>query len=122
MCESKWGCECTFTFVVQCFDPSSLQQEVSRTLNPVTRRNFTRVNIQEELQLFGDYIEESSEGDLENSRAPLRLFQISPETVNRRILIVDDEMFNQVGLKNLIMTLPKFKDIHQLIDTAKSGE
>ena len=54
--------------------------------------------------------------------APLRLHEIEPQTVSRRILIVDDETFNQIGLKNLIMTLPKFKHLQKLIDTAQSGE
>ena len=45
ICESQLGIECTFKFVVKCFESDSLEQQVQRTLNPVTRRNFTRVNI-----------------------------------------------------------------------------
>ena len=39
----------------------------------------------------------------------------------QRILIVDDEAFNLVGLKMMIKTLRRFKGITKLIDTANDG-
>ena len=77
ICESQLGIDCTFKFVVKCFEPNSLEQQVSRTLNPIPRRNFVRVSIQEQLNDQA-VVEVGSEGDIENSQAPLRLFQIEP--------------------------------------------
>ena len=42
--------------------------------------------------------------------------------MQRRILIVDDEAFNQVGLKMLMKTMKRFKGITKLIDTANDGQ
>lgn len=45
MCESVWGIGSTFTFVVQLQSPDTIVDQVSRTLNPVMRWNFDRVNL-----------------------------------------------------------------------------
>ena len=39
----------------------------------------------------------------------------------RRILLVDDEPFNLVTLKDMIKLSP-FKDLYKLLDTAKNGQ
>jgi hypothetical protein len=36
-------------------------------------------------------------------------------------LIVDDEVFNQIGLKMMMKTLDRFPSIVQLVDTADDG-
>ena len=41
--------------------------------------------------------------------------------IQKRILIVDDEAYNLVALKNLINSLPEYKGISRLIDTADGG-
>ena len=52
----------------------------------------------------------------------LRLHEIQPQTISRRILIVDDETFNQVDLQNSAASLPQFQGIQRLIDVSVSGE
>ena len=42
--------------------------------------------------------------------------------MQKRILIVDDEAFNLVGLKNLMKTLDSFKRLVRLVDLANGGE
>lgn len=55
---------------------------------------------------------------------PLQLSEIDPSVsqFNRRILIVDSDNTNLVGLKNVIKTMPNYKGIHWLVDTAQSDE
>ena len=45
-----------------------------------------------------------------------------PRSNQRRILIVDDEAFNVIGLKTVIKTMGKFKGLSRLIDTAGNGK
>lgn len=51
-----------------------------------------------------------------------QIIELQEKRLQRRILIVDDEAFNQIGLINLIKSLGRFKGIKRLIDTANDGE
>ena len=46
---------------------------------------------------------------------------IEPDFLQHRILVVDDEPFNLLALKQMVK-LSSFKDLHRLIDTASNGE
>lgn len=47
---------------------------------------------------------------------------VPSELKQRRILIVDDEGFNQIGLLTVMKTLKRFKGIAALVDMADNGE
>lgn len=49
------------------------------------------------------------------------LIMSSVRANQRRILIVDDEAFNLIGLKSVIKTMSQFKGLAKLIDTASNG-
>lgn len=53
----------------------------------------------------------------------IRVLGLQPVSiaVQRRILIVDDEAFNLIGIKSIIKSMDQFKGIGQLIDTASNG-
>jgi hypothetical protein len=77
--------------------PRSLESEErpQRTINPVTQRMFPRISIQDELRQIDPLpVVDPYNGD----EAPLGLHEIQPQTISRRILIIDDETFNQVDL------------------------
>jgi CheY-like chemotaxis protein len=53
---------------------------------------------------------------------PLRLHDIEPQTINRRILVVDDEPLNQVNLRNQVAAITPYHGCEKLLDNAASGK